>query len=391
MAGDTTDKGSLQMTFRLGGERRLIALLTAVVALATVAAVVFTGIASGAARPAHSKRRTVHRPDGGGYDRWGHQRYTIGLFGDMPYGALGRQQYPNLLADINQSHVAFSVFDGDLQAGGDGPCNDSLYTTAKANFNTLHSPLVWVPGDNDWTDCWGRYGPAQAPYHDPIERLNFERQLFASTSQSLGQRTLTLARESSEGGQYAMYPENVRWTYGPVVYIGLNVQGSNDNYPYPETDKENGAVVTRSDAEIQRQRNEEIARKAADLHWLDEGYAYAKRIHAKGILIDWQADPNFNNEQHLTNPHDYDAYSDYVNALRTETMNYSGQVVLVHGDSHYFKMDKPINLPSGGVLANFTRVETFGARQTHWVQATIDPRDPNLFQFEPRIVPANVG
>ena len=31
--------------------------------------------------------------------------YTIGLFGDMPYNALGRSQYPNLLADINASHV----------------------------------------------------------------------------------------------------------------------------------------------------------------------------------------------------------------------------------------------------------------------------------------------
>jgi hypothetical protein len=108
-------------------------------------------------------------------------------------------------------------------------------------------------------------------------------------------------------------------------------------------------------------------------------------------LIDWQGDPNFNNEQHLTNPHDWDAFPDYVNALRTETMAFSGQVVLVHGDSHYFKIDKPINLPSGGVLANFTRVETFGARQTHWVSATIDTSDPNLFQFEPRIVAANVG
>jgi hypothetical protein len=69
----------------------------------------------------------------------------------------------------------------------------------------------------------------------------------------------------------------------------------------------------------------------------------------------------------------------------------AGTFALVHGDSHYFKVDKPINLPSGGVLANFTRVETFGARQTHWVSATINPGDPNLFEFQPRIVPANVG
>jgi hypothetical protein len=77
-----------------------------------------------------------------GSDRRGPDTYTIGLFGDMPYNALGRAQYPALLADINANHVAFSVFDGDLKAGGDGPCSDSLYTTAIANFNTLNRPLM---------------------------------------------------------------------------------------------------------------------------------------------------------------------------------------------------------------------------------------------------------
>jgi hypothetical protein len=64
-------------------------------------------------------------------------------------------------------------------------------------------------------------------------------------------------------------------------------------------------------------------------------------------------------------------------------------VALVHGDGHYFKVDKPINGSNGGVLANFTRVETFGARNTHWVRATIDPDDASLFEFEPRMVPEN--
>jgi hypothetical protein len=41
-------------------------------------------------------------------------------------------------------------------------------------------------------------------------------------------------------------------------------------------------------------------------------------------------------------------------------------------------------------VAKFTRVETFGAGNTHWVAATIDPNDPNLFEFSPRIVAANV-
>src|SRR5919197_254538 len=215
----------------------------------------------------------------------GPETYTVGLFGDMPYNALGKSQYPNLLADVNAANVAFSVFDGDLKAGGDGTCGDSLYSTALANFNTLERPLILLPGDNDWTDCWGRYGPGTGGY-DPLERLDLERQLFASTNQSLGQKTLTLTRESSEGGPYAGYPENVRWRFGPVVYIGLNVQGSNDNYPYAGVDGE-----TRSDAEIARQRAEEVARKAADIEWLREGFAYAKTTGAKGVMVIWQADP----------------------------------------------------------------------------------------------------
>jgi hypothetical protein len=310
--------------------------------------------------------------------RRGGDKYTIGLFGDTPYNTLGRAQYPNLLADINASHVAFSVFDGDLKAGGDGPCSDDLYTTALANFNTLKQPLIWVPGDNDWTDCWGRYGASTLPYSDPLERLNFERVIFASTDQSLGGKTLTLTRQS------ASYPENIRWKYGPVVYVGVNVQGSNDNYPYSGVDGE-----TRSGTEIARQRAEELARKAAVLEWLHDGFAYATRIGAKGVMVIQQADLNFNNEQHLSDTRSYDAFADYINALRAETLAFDGQVALVHGDSHYFKVDKPLNRPNGAVLANFIRVETFGARNTHWVAGQIDPTDPNLFTFEPRIVAAN--
>src|SRR5262249_31042696 len=189
------------MRFRTFAGRRW---LMAVVAAALTVAAVFVRIAYAGGTASSGQGN-------------GPQKDTIGLLGDMQYGTLGGSQYPNLLADINHDKVAFSIFDGDLQAGGDGPCSDSLYATALANFDTLERPLVWVPGDNDWTDCWGRYGTAQQPYHDPIERLDYERRLFDSSDQSLGQKTLTLTRESSEGGQYAIYSENVRWVYGPVV------------------------------------------------------------------------------------------------------------------------------------------------------------------------------
>jgi hypothetical protein len=331
----------------------------------------------------------AHSPVAHGDDWERRGRFAIALLGDMPYNALGKQQYPNLIADINRSDIVFSVFDGDMKAGGDGPCTDeNLYTPALAAFDRFDQPLVWLPGDNDWTDCWGRYGAqSTAPgADDPIERLQHERDLFTVGDYSLGRRRLRLTRQSSEGGAYAQYRENIRWQHGPVVFIGLNVQGSNDNYPYAGVDGE-----TRPQSEIDRQRAEETARKAADLAWLRESFDYAQRVRAAGVMIIFQADLNFNNEQHLADTRSWDAFPDYQNALRDAALAFPGQVALVHGDSHYFKVDKPLNGPNGGVLANFTRVETFGSRNTHWVRAVIDVDDPNLFRFEPRIVPANVN
>jgi hypothetical protein len=54
-------------------------------------------------------------------------------------------------------------------------------------------------------------------------------------------------------------------------------------------------------------------------------------------------------------------------------------------------VDKPLNYDNGQVIAKFTRVETFGASNTHWVAATVDPGDPNVFEFSPRIVQGNVN
>jgi len=50
----------------------------------------------------------------------------------------------------------------------------------------------------------------------------------------------------------------------------------------------------------------------------------------------------------------------------------------------------PLHAAQGGTVANFTRVDTFGARNTHRFAATIDASNPRVFTFEPRIVMANV-
>lgn len=332
---------------------------------------------------------TVAGAHGGGHGHhpgWppSHSRspFSVALFGDMPYGADGREEYPRLIQNVNESGVAFSVFDGDLKAGGDGPCTDQLYTQSKEWFDSFSQPVVVTPGDNDWTDCWGRYGPESGGY-DPEERLEFERQTFFSSDQSLGAETMTVERESGEPA-YSAYSENARWSVGPVMFLTLNVQGSNDNLPHAGVDGE-----TRDATEIARQAAEHEAREEANVHWLQESYALAAERGVKGVMVIWQADPNFNNEYKLE-PAQYDGYAQIVPALREAVLAFPGESVLVHGDSHYFKLDMPLSYDGGQAVTKFTRVETFGAANTHWVEATIDPRATPIFRFTPRIVPGNV-
>ncbi|MBK8065740.1 MAG: hypothetical protein IPK29_18370 [Betaproteobacteria bacterium] len=81
-----------------------------------------------------------------------------------------------------------------------------------------------------------------------------------------------------------------------------------------------------------------------------------------------------------------------MRALAAELETYDKPVAYLHGDTHLFRIDKPLySTKTGRVFENFTRVETFGWPDTHWVRASIDPADPQLFRFKPEIVPANAA
>ena len=113
--------------------RRTIMTLAVLLACAAVTIGAAFGPGSASARDGHFGGR-------------GSNHYVVGLFGDQPYGATGKAEYPNVLADLNAHELAFSVFDGDLKAGGDGACTNDLYTTSLGFFNSLRAPLIFTPG-----------------------------------------------------------------------------------------------------------------------------------------------------------------------------------------------------------------------------------------------------
>jgi hypothetical protein len=287
--------------------------------------------------------------------------YDMALIGDMPYGDTGRVQFPRVIADINAQRVAFTAFDGDIKNGKER-CDQPIYDAAVTTFNSFQNPLVYVPGDNEWTDC----DRANNGSYDPNERLALVRRMFAASPDSFGERTLELTRQAG-------YPENVRWQYGPVTYLGMNVTGSDNNAPqFDATGKQ-----------IDGDAAEYTARNAANLDWLDQGVAAARAANSAAVMIVIQAD--------MWSAADPTAhFADLKTRLAQLTIDYPGQVVLVNGDSHFLQIDKPLTDKAGQTIENFTRVQTFGSDQNHWVSATVDARDPNVFTFRQHIVAANV-
>jgi hypothetical protein len=84
------------------------------------------------------------------------------------------------------------------------------------------------------------------------------------------------------------------------------------------------------------------------------------------------------------------AFDDYLAALTDEMEGYDKPVAFLHGDTHMFRIDQPLySVKTKRPFENFTRVETFGSPNSHWVLVTIDPATPQLFHFDAQIVPEN--
>ena len=83
-------------------------------------------------------------------------------------------------------------------------------------------------------------------------------------------------------------------------------------------------------------------------------------------------------------------FDEFLAALEKETVAFGEPVVYVHGDTHIFRVDKPLfGSTSRRTIENFTRVATIGYPDTHWVRAIVDPKETNVFSFRLEIVEAN--
>ena len=302
--------------------------------------------------------------------------FSFALLGDAPYRETDEDRFAAMLRQINDDpSLRFVLHVGDLKGSAE-PCSDALLRRRLAQFNLVHTALVYTPGDNEWTDC---HRPSAGRF-DPLERLAALRRFaFAHPSRSFGQRPLAL-QSQADAGPYREFVENTMFTHGGVVFVTLHVVGSNNDLePWQGLERSDRTDAPRTEriAEFER-------RQAANLAWLNAAFARAEAAEAIAIVILMQANPHF--ELPAGSPKRA-GFDKLIDELRRLTQRFGRPVLLAHGDGHVYLVDRPLAQQSPAV-GKLLRVQTYGHPWTLWVRISVDPRRDGIFEVRPGYPPS---
>jgi hypothetical protein len=319
-------------------------------------------------------------------------RATIAVFGDWPYSRILLNSAKLLIDSINSDpDVSLVMHVGDIHSGS-MPCTsaDILPPIATSNpgwnqqvyaiFQKFRSPVVYTPGDNEWTDC---HKSKEGAAGDPLKELASVRSLFfARPGWTLGLHEMPVHSQakffSPRYPSDAQYVENMIWMDAKTVFATVNMPGSNnDNLPWSSFEN---AVA----------RQAEMAdRTAADIRWLQAAFDLAAHEHAAAVVVALQAD--MWDPAQISNGEGLDRYTGFVRELATQSLRFRRPVLVINGDSHLYGSDRPLADPSSATgkihntpaVPNLTRITVQGStnKPAEWLRLTIDPHTVGVFRW----------
>lgn len=323
-------------------------------------------------------------------------RFSVAVFGDAPYGCkkgtfVSAEETPEIcppgytpdtttgpnpgdtrqldatpafIKSVNKDSVSMVLHTGDIHSG-------SQYCTLAYNrwvanlWSKFKAPLVYTPGDNEWTDCHkskegGNQKNADGSYLDyangnPVANLALVRSLFfKDPGYTLGKRRM---RVVSQGVAFnedfptdAEYVENVMLERSKVMFVTLNIPGGSNN----DDDIWFGAA-----AKTGEQIQEVSQRTAAVLRWIDTAFDKAISNNDAALVIMEQGDmwdrDGEADASHISN------YKVFIDKIAERTSSFAKPVLLINGDSHYYRSDNPLKqgqpcymeqLASGGSIGS---------------------------------------
>ena len=291
-------------------------------------------------------------------------RLTLAVYGDSPYGltptdTTQTDKTASFVAAINADpKVDLVLHVGDIHSGKQY-CTEAYDRTIADLWGAFKNPLIYTPGDNEWTDCHkaGEGGhvragglPVDYADGDPLANLQLVRSLFFPVpGVSLGGRKKQLLTQAQWFDPAfptdSQYLENVIWEQSKVLFVVLNVPGGSNN----DGDDWFGQPRT------QAQTDEIAQRSGADLRWLTTAFARARQDGVEAVVIQLQADMwdlDSKATTHLSN------YEPLIAAIAADTAAFGKPVLLLNGDSHHYRSDNPLKGRQPCVFESGTGTDT---------------------------------
>jgi hypothetical protein len=287
---------------------------------------------------------------------WAQEKFSFVALGDLPYGTsqVTYPPYTKLIDRINEIDSVFSIHVGDFKSGST-LCSNEEFANQLNHFQRFKSALIYTPGDNEWTDCHRSNNGS----YEPLERLSTLRRVFFKSRQSLGQRPLLVENQSETGSKkFAQYVENVRWQHSEVLFTTLHIVGSNNNFE------------TRSPSAV----NEFFDREQANVAWIKDSFSIAAAKKINVMVFAFQADVFESKSIYEDFPSTSGFRKTIGETLLPLAQQWGKPVLIIHGDSHRFKVDQPFIL-NKKALTNVTRLIVPGADDVRAVEVTVAGSD----------------
>ncbi len=295
------------------------------------------------------------------------ESFSFAAIGCVPYARVSdsRDSFLRLVVEINRYNPAFVVHLGDM-IGSDERPSDELLLKRRSDFDTFVGPLIYTPGDNEWTDTHSK----KVGGYDPLERLTKLRELFFSRESSFGQKPIDLITQRRDP-RFGKFVENSRWRIGGIIFATVHLVGSSNN---------NQPAIPGAMAEWRE-------RDAANESWLRLAFAEARATNAPGLVLFFHANPFASDRGRMGYARGYERF---LKVAEEESREFAKPVLFVHADEHRYRLDVGIRFQAGSDrVSNVTRLETFGEQNIHGCLVTVDPASKEVFLCGPIIVPGN--
>jgi hypothetical protein len=294
--------------------------------------------------------------------------FAFAALGDAPYVRMHGEtlRYRLVLRDLDAHDLDLVLHVGDILWY---PCSDERFRQTLEEFNRLRHPVIYTPGDNEWTDCWEEI----AGEYEPLGRLaSLRRIFFATPTQSLGGRRVPVASQSSQE-PFKEFVEHIRWAHQGLVFVTVNLAGSaNARETFPGRTAAHDEAATR--------------RTGAAVAWLREAFGEARTSHATAVVVGFHANPSFEAD---VNDEYRQHFEPFLAALEEEVEQFAKPVLVIQGDNHDFLLDRPVmRRTTGQRIENLTRLQVPGSPDVGWVKVIVTPGAQTSFAFENRVVPA---